>query len=106
MIGNRAAARLPGTGKTLTYLRCLIVGRIRKRWLFSRLLRQGTCEPGFIDPGGKPEYRALIIEDAENIIMDRRFVADHQYPKSPEYLRRTAGYGAPEYRLIRRSTVR
>jgi len=63
---------LPGTGKT-TYLRYLI-GRIKKRVLFlSTSAAQNLMNPGFIEILISNPNTVLIIEDAENIIMDRRF---------------------------------
>jgi hypothetical protein len=63
---------LPGTGKT-TYLRYLI-GRIKKRVLF--------LSSGMADNLMKPEFMELlidnlnsvvVIEDAENVLMDRKY---------------------------------
>ena len=63
---------LPGTGKT-TYLRYL-VGKIKKRVLF---LSPGTAtnimDPDFIELLISNPNSVLVIEDAENIIMDRKF---------------------------------
>lgn len=62
---------LPGTGKT-TYLRYLI-GKIRKRVLFlSPNVAGNLMNPDFIDMLIDNPNTVLIIEDAENIIMDRR----------------------------------
>ncbi len=62
---------LPGTGKT-TYLRYL-VGRIKKRVLFlSPNVAGNLMSPDFIDLLIDNPDTVLIIEDAENIIMDRR----------------------------------
>ncbi|MBI3139747.1 MAG: AAA family ATPase [Sphingobacteriales bacterium] len=62
---------LPGTGKT-TYLRYL-VGRIRKRVLFlSPSVAGNLMNPDFIELLIDNPDTVLIIEDAENIIMDRR----------------------------------
>jgi len=62
---------LPGTGKT-TYLRFL-VGKIRKRVLFlSPNVAGDLMSPDFIDLLIDNPDTVLIIEDAENIIMDRR----------------------------------
>ncbi|HEX2607556.1 MAG TPA: AAA family ATPase [Flavisolibacter sp.] len=62
---------LPGTGKT-TYLRHL-VGLIRKRVLFlSPNVAGNLMDPDFIDLLIDNPDTVLIIEDAENIIMDRR----------------------------------
>lgn len=62
---------LPGTGKT-TYLRYLI-GRLKKRVLF--LSPNTACNlmnPDFIELLIDNPNTVVIIEDAENIIMDRR----------------------------------
>lgn len=62
---------LPGTGKT-TYLRYL-VGKIKKRVLFiSPSVAGNLMNPDFIELLVKNPDTVLIIEDAENIIMDRR----------------------------------
>ncbi|HEY6503666.1 MAG TPA: AAA family ATPase [Chitinophagaceae bacterium] len=62
---------LPGTGKT-TYLRYL-VGKIRKRVLFlSPSVAGNLMNPEFIELLIDNPNTVLIIEDAENIIMDRR----------------------------------
>ncbi len=62
---------LPGTGKT-TYLRYL-VGRLKKRVLFlSPNVAGNLMDPGFLDLLIDNPNTVLIIEDAENIIMDRR----------------------------------
>ena len=62
---------LPGTGKT-TYLRYLI-GKIKKRVLFlSPNVAGNLMNPDFIDLLIDNPNTVLIIEDAENIIMDRR----------------------------------
>ena len=62
---------LPGTGKT-TYLRYLI-GKIKKRVLFlSPNVAGNLMNPDFIDLLIKNPNTVLVIEDAENIIMDRR----------------------------------
>ncbi len=63
---------LPGTGKT-TYLRYL-VGRIKKRVLFlSPTVAGNLMNPEFIELLVDNPNTVLIIEDAENIIMDRRY---------------------------------
>lgn len=63
---------LPGTGKT-TYLRHL-VGSIKKRVLFvSPAVAGNLMNPEFIDLLIDNPNAVLIIEDAENIIMDRKF---------------------------------
>ena len=63
---------LPGTGKT-TYLRHLI-GSIKKRVLFvSPGVAGNLMNPEFIDLLIDNPNAVLIIEDAENIIMDRKF---------------------------------
>lgn len=62
---------LPGTGKT-TYLRWL-VGKIRKRVLFlSPSIAGNLMNPEFIELLVGNPNTVVIIEDAENIIMDRR----------------------------------
>ncbi len=62
---------LPGTGKT-TYLRYLI-GKIRKRVLFlSPQVAGNLTNPDFIQLLIDNPDTVLIIEDAENIIMDRK----------------------------------
>jgi len=62
---------LPGTGKT-TYIRYLIT-RLKKRVLFlSPNIAGDLMNPEFIDLLIDNPNTVLIIEDAENIIMDRR----------------------------------
>jgi hypothetical protein len=62
---------LPGAGKT-TYLRYLI-GKIRKRVLFlSPSVANNLMDPDFISLLVNNPNTVMIIEDAENIIMDRR----------------------------------
>lgn len=62
---------LPGTGKT-TYLRYLI-GKIKKRVLFvSPNVAADITSPYFIDLLVSNPNSVLIIEDAENVIMDRK----------------------------------
>ena len=62
---------LPGTGKT-TYLRYL-VGKIKKKVLFlSPSVAGNLVNPDFIELLIDNPNTVLIIEDAENIIMDRR----------------------------------
>lgn len=62
---------LPGTGKT-TYLRYL-VGKIKKRVLFlSPTVAGNLMNPDFIELLIDNPDTVLIIEDAENIIMDRK----------------------------------
>lgn len=62
---------LPGTGKT-TYLRHLI-GKIKKRVLFlSPNVAGNLVDPEFIDLLIDNPNSVVIIEDAENIIKDRR----------------------------------
>lgn len=62
---------LPGTGKT-TYLRHLI-GRLKKRVMFLPPNIAGDLtHPSFIDLLIDNPDSVIIIEDAENIIMDRR----------------------------------
>jgi hypothetical protein len=63
---------LPGTGKT-TYLRYLI-GNIRKKVLFlSPNIAANLMNPEFIDLLIDNQNTVLIIEDAETILMDRKF---------------------------------
>jgi len=63
---------LPGTGKT-TYLRYLI-GKIKKRVLFlSPSIAGNLMSPEFIQLLIDNPNTVLIIEDAENIIMDRKY---------------------------------
>lgn len=65
---------LPGTGKT-TYLRYL-VGKIKKRVLFlSPSVAGNLMNPDFIQLLIDNPNSVLVIEDAENIIMDRKFNA-------------------------------
>ncbi len=62
---------LPGSGKT-TYLRYLI-GKIRKRVLFLSQNAAGSLvDPEFIELLIDNSDCVVVIEDAENIIMDRR----------------------------------
>ncbi len=66
---------LPGTGKT-SYLRYL-VGKIRKRVLFlSPNVAGNLMDPDFIDLLIDNPNTVVIIEDAENIIMDRNISAN------------------------------
>jgi hypothetical protein len=63
---------LPGTGKT-TYLRYLI-GKIKKRVLFlSPTVAGNLMNPDFIELLIDNPNTVVIIEDAENIIMDRKY---------------------------------
>ena len=63
---------LPGTGKT-TYLRHLI-GSMRKKVLFvSPAVAGNLMNPEFMDLLIENPNSVLVIEDAENIIMDRRY---------------------------------
>lgn len=63
---------LPGTGKT-TYLRYLI-GKIKKRVLFlSPSVAGNLMNPDFIELLINNPNSVLVIEDAENVIMDRKF---------------------------------
>jgi hypothetical protein len=63
---------LPGTGKT-TYLRHLI-GSIKKKVLFvSPSVASNLMNPEFIDLLVDNPNAVVIIEDAENIIMDRKY---------------------------------
>jgi len=62
---------LPGTGKT-TYLRYLI-GKIKKRVMFlSPNVANNLMDPDFIEILIDNPNSVIVIEDAENIIMDRR----------------------------------
>jgi energy-coupling factor transporter ATP-binding protein EcfA2 len=62
---------LPGSGKT-TYLRHLI-GKIKKKVLFlSPNIAGSLTDPDFIDLLVDNPNSVVIIEDAENVIMDRR----------------------------------
>ena len=62
---------IPGSGKT-TYLRHLI-GKIRKRVLFlSPAVAGNLTSPDFIELLMDNPNTVLVIEDAENVIMDRR----------------------------------
>jgi len=62
---------LPGTGKT-TYLRYLI-GKIKKRVMFlSPNVAANLMDPDFIEILIDNPNTVVVIEDAENIIMDRR----------------------------------
>lgn len=66
---------LPGTGKT-TYLRYL-VGRLKKPVLFlSPSVAGNLVNPDFIELLVNNQNSVLFIEDAENIIMDRRYSAN------------------------------
>ena len=63
---------LPGTGKT-TYLRYL-VGKIKKRVLFlSPTVAENLMSPDFVQLLIDNPDTVVIIEDAEHIIMDRKF---------------------------------
>ncbi len=63
---------LPGTGKT-TYLRYLI-GKIKKRVMFlSPGIACNLMDPSFIELLVNNPNTVVVIEDAENIIMDRRY---------------------------------
>ena len=63
---------LPGTGKT-TYLRYLIAS-IRKKVLFvSPAIAGNLMNPEFIDLLINNPNAVLVIEDAENILMDRKY---------------------------------
>lgn len=66
---------LPGTGKT-TYLRYLI-GKVKKRVMFlSPNVAGNLMNPDFIDLLIDNPNTVLVIEDAENIIMDRKVSQD------------------------------
>jgi hypothetical protein len=65
---------LPGTGKT-TYLRH-VIGKIKKKVLFlSPSVAKDIVSPGFVQLLINNPNSVLVIEDAENIIMDRRYSA-------------------------------
>lgn len=66
---------MPGTGKT-TYLRYLI-GKIKKRILFvSPDLANNIMNPEFMELLIDNPNCVVIIEDAENVIMDRKFTGN------------------------------
>jgi hypothetical protein len=66
---------LPGTGKT-TYLRHLI-GELKKKVLFvSPSVAGNLMNPEFIDLLIDNPNSILVIEDAENIMMDRKYNSD------------------------------
>lgn len=67
---------LPGTGKT-TYLRHLI-GNVRKKVLFlSPSVAGNLMNPDFIDLLIEHPNSILVIEDAENIILERSYKSNH-----------------------------
>ncbi|HEX5655206.1 MAG TPA: AAA family ATPase [Chitinophagaceae bacterium] len=66
---------LPGTGKT-TYLRHLIGGLKKKVLFVSPSAAANLVNPDFIDLLIDNQNSILVIEDAENIIMDRKHNAD------------------------------
>ena len=63
---------LPGTGKT-TYLRHLIAGLKKKVMFVSPGVAGNLMNPDFMDLLIDNPNTVLVIEDAENIIMDRKF---------------------------------
>jgi hypothetical protein len=63
---------LPGTGKT-TYLRHLIGGMKKKVMFVSPGVAHNLMNPDFMDLLIDNPDTILVIEDAENIIMDRRY---------------------------------
>jgi hypothetical protein len=63
---------LPGTGKT-TYLRHLIAGLKKKVMFVSPSVAGNLMNPDFMDLLIDNPNAVLVIEDAENIIMDRKF---------------------------------
>jgi hypothetical protein len=66
---------LPGTGKT-TYLRHLIGGLKKKVLFVSPSAAANLMNPDFIDLLIDNQNSILVIEDAENILMDRRYNTD------------------------------
>jgi hypothetical protein len=63
---------LPGTGKT-TYLRH-VIGKIKKKILFlSPTVAKDLTNPSFVQLLINNPNSVLVMEDAENIIMDRRY---------------------------------
>jgi hypothetical protein len=66
---------LPGTGKT-TYLRHLIGGLKKKVLFVSPSVAGNLMNPEFIDLLIDNPNAVLIIEDAENIMMDRKYNSD------------------------------
>src|ERR1700760_2868378 len=63
---------IPGTGKT-TYLRYLI-GKIRKRVLFlSTGMAENIMKPEFMELLIDNPNSVVVIEDAENVLMDRKY---------------------------------
>lgn len=63
---------LPGAGKT-TYLRH-VIGKIKKKVLFlSPSVAKDIASPAFVQLLINNPNSVLVIEDAENIIMDRRY---------------------------------
>ncbi len=63
---------LPGTGKT-TYLRHLVSGLKKKVLFVSPTVASNLMNPEFIDLLIDNPNAVLVIEDAENIIMDRKY---------------------------------
>ena len=72
---------LPGTGKT-TYLRHLIGGLKKKVLFVSPSVAGNLMNPEFIDLLIENPNSVLIIEDAENIMMDRKYNSDSSAPPS------------------------
>lgn len=66
---------LPGTGKT-TYLRHLIGGLKKKVLFVSPSVAGNLMNPEFIDLLIDNPNAVLVIEDAENIMMDRKYNSD------------------------------
>lgn len=66
---------LPGTGKT-TYLRHLIGGLKKKVLFVSPSVAGNLMNPEFIDLLIENPNSVLIIEDAENIMLDRKYNSD------------------------------
>lgn len=65
---------LPGTGKT-TYLRHLIGSMNKKVMFVSPSIAGNLMNPEFMDLLIDNPNSVLVIEDAENVIMDRRFTS-------------------------------
>lgn len=66
---------LPGTGKT-TYLRHLIGGLKKKVLFVSPAVAANLMSPDFVNLLMDNPNAVLVIEDAENVIMDRKYNSD------------------------------